>query len=41
MTVFPGDYQKYEPSLTTEELLDILRKNKHVMISDHNDLLFA
>jgi hypothetical protein len=25
---YPGDYQKGEPSLAIEELLDILRKNK-------------
>ena len=25
---FPGDYQKGEPPLTFDELLDILRKNK-------------
>ena len=34
---YPGDYQKNEPSLTTEELLDILRKNKNhlgVSLSD-------
>ncbi|HYT46531.1 MAG TPA: TaqI-like C-terminal specificity domain-containing protein, partial [Methylomirabilota bacterium] len=36
---YPGDYQKNEPSLTTEELLDILRKNKNhlgVSLSDAN-----
>lgn len=34
---YPGDYQKNEPSLTAEELLDILRKNKNhlgVSLSD-------
>src|SRR5207302_3120480 len=29
LTHYPGDYQKNEPPLTTEELLDILRKNKN------------
>ncbi len=36
---YPGDYQKNELSLTTEELLDILRKNKNhlgVSLSDAN-----
>jgi hypothetical protein len=31
---YPGDYQKNEPPLGTEELLDILRKNKsHLSVS--------
>src|SRR5207245_7764564 len=37
LTDYPGDYQKNEPSRTTEELLDILRKNKNhlgVSLSD-------
>jgi TaqI-like C-terminal specificity domain/Eco57I restriction-modification methylase len=39
LTDYLGDYQKNEPSLTTEELLDILRKNKNhlgVSLSDAN-----
>ena len=39
LTDYSGDYQKNEPSLTTEELLDILRKNKNhlgMSLSDAN-----
>ncbi len=34
---YPGDYQKNEPSLTTEELLDILRKNKNHLSKSLSD----
>jgi hypothetical protein len=38
-SLYPGDYHKNEPSLTTEELLVILRKNKNhlgMSLSDAN-----
>ncbi len=38
---YPGDYQKGEPALEFEELLDILRKNKSKLGVSLNDTRFV
>jgi hypothetical protein len=37
LTDYPGDYQKGEPALSAEELLEILRKNKNRLGVSLND----